>query len=206
VLLVVALVAATAVAAVALAAALTPRGGGGGGGGARTTPATAATTRGHASPSPVAPPPASIVSGGDTMADRRVKTFVREHGADAALSRIAPVLRAADVAWVNLESPLTTLSDPWPGKDVRFPGDPRLAAGLADAGVDLVNMADDDALDQCRAGLLDSILYAEANGIPAVFTGAAARGILVHMRQLSAALGTRVTISGDRGSVRSAGA
>jgi poly-gamma-glutamate capsule biosynthesis protein CapA/YwtB (metallophosphatase superfamily) len=47
---------------------------------------------------------------------------------------------------------------------------------------------------------------ASADGIPAVVTGATARGILLHMQRLSAALGTRVTITGDRGFVRSAGA
>jgi poly-gamma-glutamate synthesis protein (capsule biosynthesis protein) len=377
-LLVVAVVALTVVAAVALAAALTPRGGGGAGvpAAARSTPAAAATTGDHTSPAPpvAAPPSVTVVSGGDTMADRRVKTFIQERGADAVFAGIAPLLRTADVAWVNLESPLTTIDDPWPGKDVHFQGDPRLATGLADAGVDLVNMANNHAVDQGRAGLLDSIrrleragvqvvgagrdaaaarrpvivrtsggatvgflgwadiiwpgfaagsaagvataspdmslveqairdlkrrvdyvvvcfhwgieytdtpiasqvaeahaavdagadlvighhphvlqgvqlyrgrliayslgdlvfdhysvatgqtvlvdavlrphgvrvtlipVYAAANGIPAVVTGAAARGILVHMQRLSAALGTRVTISGDRGYVRSAGA
>ncbi len=374
VLLAVAVIAATIVAALALAAALTPRGGGGGTAAARTTPGAGETAAGPTSPATAATPPVTVVSGGDTMADRQVKAFIRRHGADAVLTGIAPLLRSADVAWVNLESPLTTISDPWPGKDVRFQGDPRLAAALAAAGVDLVNMANNHALDQGHAGLLDSIrrleragvgvvgagrdaaaarrpvivrtsggatvgflgwtdiiwpgfaagtspgvataspdmafveqairslkrrvdyvvvcfhwgieytdvpiasqvaeahaaidagadlvighhphvlqgvqlyhgrliayslgdlvfdhysvatgqtvlvdaelrphgvrvtlipVYASANGIPAVVTGAAARGILVHMRRLSAALGTRVTITGDRGYVRSAGA
>jgi poly-gamma-glutamate synthesis protein (capsule biosynthesis protein) len=374
-LLVVALVAVTVVAALALAAALSPRGGGGRAPAAPTTVGVTTTARGDtSSPAAGVTPPVTVVSGGDTMADRRVKAFIQRHGAEAALAGIAPLLRAADVSWVNLESPLTTVNDPWPGKDVRFQGDPRLAAGLADAGVDLVNMANNHALDQGHAGLLDSIrrleragvavvgagrdaaaarrpvivrtsggatvgflgwtdiiwpgfvagaapgvaaaspdmalvtqairnlrrrvdyvvvcfhwgveytdtptasqvaqahaaidagadlvighhphvlqgvqlyrgrliayslgdlvfdhysvatgqtvlveavlrphgvrvtlvpVYASADGIPAVVTGAAGRGILLHMRQLSAALGTRVTISGDRGSVRSAGA
>jgi hypothetical protein len=49
-------------------------------------------------------------------------------------------------------------------------------------------------------------VYVSMNGIPAIVTGAAGRAILLHMQRLSAALGTRLVISGDRGYVRSSGA
>ena len=49
------------------------------------------------------------------------------------------------------------------------------------------------------------LVCASANGIPSIVTGAAGHAILVHMYQLSAALGTRLTITGDRGFVRSSG-
>ncbi len=105
------------------------------------------------------------------MGDRGVKTYIAAHGADAVFAGIAPVLRAADAAWVNLESPLTDISDPYPGKDVHFQGDPRLAAGLADAGIDVVNMANNHAVDQGPAGLLDSIRRVEAAGVKVVGVG-----------------------------------
>jgi hypothetical protein len=46
-------------------------------------------------------------------------------------------------------------------------------------------------------------VYASSNGIPAIVTGAAGRAILLHMQQISAPLGTRLTIAGDRAYVRS---
>jgi poly-gamma-glutamate synthesis protein (capsule biosynthesis protein) len=49
-------------------------------------------------------------------------------------------------------------------------------------------------------------VYASSNGIPTIVTGAAGRAILLHMQQISAPLGTRLTISGDRAYVRSSGA
>ena len=49
-------------------------------------------------------------------------------------------------------------------------------------------------------------VYASSNGIPTIVTGAPGRAILLHMQRISAALGTRVTISGDRAYVRSSGA
>ncbi len=47
-------------------------------------------------------------------------------------------------------------------------------------------------------------VYVSLNGIPAIVTGAPGRAILLHMQRLSAALGTRLTIAGDRAYVRSA--
>ena len=183
VLIVIALVALTVVAALALAAALAPGGGGGSaapaaapGAGAATSatkPVAAGSISPGGSPAPAATstPSVTVVSGGDTIGDRGVKAYIAAHGADAVFAGIAPVLRAADAAWVNLESPLTDISDPYPGKDVHFQGDPRLAAGLADAGIDVVNMANNHAVDQGPAGLLDAIRRVEAAGVKVVGVG-----------------------------------
>ena len=136
------------------------------------------------SSTPAAAPAVSIVSGGDTMGDRGVKAYIAAQGADEVFAGIAPTLRAADAAWVNLESPLTNTSDPYPGKDVHFQGDPRLAAGLADAGIDVVNMANNHAVDQGQAGLLESIRRVKAAGVKVVGAGkdaaAARRPAIVH--------------------------
>jgi len=179
VLIVIALVALTVVAALALAAALAPGGGGGsaapaaGAATSATKPVAAGSISPGGSPAPAATstPSVTVVSGGDTIGDRGVKAYIAAHGADAVFAGIAPVLRAADAAWVNLESPLTDISDPYPGKDVHFQGDPRLAAGLADAGIDVVNMANNHAVDQGPAGLLDAIRRVEAAGVKVVGVG-----------------------------------
>ena len=174
VLIVIALVALTVVAALALAAALAPGGGGGAGGATSATKSLAAGSAspgGNPAPTATSTPSVTVVSGGDTIGDRGVKAYIAAHGADAVFAGIAPVLRAADAAWVNLESPLTDISDPYPGKDVHFQGDPRLAAGLADAGIDVVNMANNHAVDQGPAGLLDSIRRVEAAGVKVVGVG-----------------------------------
>ena len=182
--IVIAAVALTIVAAIALAAALEPGGGGGASPGSSaaaptTRPAAVASSRppssGGAAPATssthVAAPAVSIVSGGDTIGDRGVGAYIAAHGADAVFAGIAPTLRAADAAWVNLESPLTDLSAPYPGKDVHFRGDPRLAAGLAHAGIDVVNMANNHAVDQGQAGLLDAIRRVKATGVKVVGVG-----------------------------------
>lgn len=181
VLIVVALVALTIVAAVALASAFGPGGGGGsaapaagpGTSAASTVAKPAASVAAASGPAAAtsATPAVSVVSGGDTIGDRGVKAYLAVHGAAAVFAGIAPVLRSADVAWVNLESPLTGISAPYPGKDVHFQGDPRLAAGLADAGIDVVNMANNHAVDQGQTALLDSIRRVEAAGLGVVGAG-----------------------------------
>jgi poly-gamma-glutamate synthesis protein (capsule biosynthesis protein) len=201
--IVVAAAALTILAAVALASALEPGRGGGNAAQpgssaasptARSVAARSSQTAPSGSPAPAtssatadaaaAAAAVSIVSGGDTMGDRGVKTYLAAHGADAVFAGIAPTLRAADAAWVNLESPLTATSDPYPGKDVHFQGDPRLAAGLADAGIDVVNMANNHAVDQGQAGLLESIRRVQAAGVKVVGVGkdaaAARRPAIVH--------------------------
>ena len=183
--IVVAAAALTILAAVALASALEPGRGGGNAAqpGSSAASPTARSVAGSSQTTPSGSPAAatssatagtpavSIVSGGDTMGDRGVKTYLAAHGADAVFAGIAPTLRAADAAWVNLESPLTATSDPYPGKDVHFQGDPRLAAGLADAGIDVVNMANNHAVDQGQAGLLESIRRVNAAGVKVVGVG-----------------------------------
>jgi hypothetical protein len=47
---------------------------------------------------------------------------------------------------------------------------------------------------------------ASSNGIPTIVTGAAGRAILLHMKQISAPLGTHLKVAGDRAYVRSSGA
>jgi poly-gamma-glutamate synthesis protein (capsule biosynthesis protein) len=111
------------------------------------------------------------VSGGDTQADRNVKAYIAAQGGDAVLAGIARYFRAADAAWLNLESPLTSISNPWPGKDVHFQGDPRLAPALAWAGIDVVTMANNHAVDQGQAGLLDSIRRVAKAGVQVVGAG-----------------------------------
>jgi poly-gamma-glutamate synthesis protein (capsule biosynthesis protein) len=124
-----------------------------------------------ASPSPTGTPSVRIVSGGDVMGDRQVKAYAQANGGDAVLRGIAPALKKGDVAWVNLESPLTTMGSPWPGKDVHFQGTPLLAPALGKAGLDVVTMGNNHALDYGDAALVDTIKRVEKGGVEVVGAG-----------------------------------
>lgn len=83
------------------------------------------------------------------------------------LRRIAPVFRAADVAFANLETPLSD--------DARWSGAFRtptaFAGGLAWAGIDVVATANNHALDAEGQGLLDTREALWRAGVGAVGTG-----------------------------------
>jgi poly-gamma-glutamate synthesis protein (capsule biosynthesis protein) len=80
---------------------------------------------------------------------------------------IAPILREADVAFANLETPLSDR-----GRYVgAFRGSPAFADGLRWAGIDVVSTANNHALDAEGEGLLDTRAALFQAGVGAVGTG-----------------------------------
>jgi poly-gamma-glutamate synthesis protein (capsule biosynthesis protein) len=144
-------------------------GGGGSAAGAAPEEATASPTSSPAAPAE--PPSARVVSGGDVMPDRQVEQFANANGAQAVFAGIAPVLMKGDAAWVNLEGVTSKLGSPWPGKDYTFEGPPEFAPALADAGVDVVTMANNHTVDYGRAALKDTIARLEKAGVHVVGAG-----------------------------------
>jgi len=150
------------------------------GGRAATTKKTAARQTPHSTPTK--PKPAvtsvSIVAGGDLMADQGVASFIQTYGANAVLAGVEPLLSHADLAFVNLESPLSDKGTRQAWKDVTFEGDPRMAPALASAGVDVVTMANNHAMDYGAAALLDTISRLKRVHVAVVGAGASATAAL----------------------------
>ncbi len=128
-----------------------------------------------AAPSAAADLSFTITGGGDVAGDGIVNSYIRAHGAHALLNHIRPVLSATDLAFINLESPFSTKGWPQSWKDVVFRGDPRMIPGLAWAGVDVVNMANNHTMDYHAAALLDTIRRLKKAGVAHVGAGANAR-------------------------------
>jgi poly-gamma-glutamate synthesis protein (capsule biosynthesis protein) len=101
-----------------------------------------------------------------------VGEYIDANGGEAALRKVAPLLSGADVAFVNLESPLSDTGTRNAAKDVTFRGRPALVAGLTSAGVDVVSLANNHALDWGPAALLDTIARLQAAGIAHAGAGA----------------------------------
>ncbi len=117
-----------------------------------------------ATPTPTATS-VTIVAGGDVIGDRSIRTIIANQGGEAVFKGITGILTRADLAFVNLETPLTTSGDPQYWKDVVFKGDPRLAEAMADSGVDVVTMANNHAGDQGDSGLTDSLRHLRRAGL-----------------------------------------
>ena len=142
--------------------------------GSRPSPTQAASGDAGATPiadAPAEPPPVRIVSGGDVMTDRVVKSYISAQGAGAVLRGIAPQLEKGDAAWVNLESPLSTLGSPTPGKDYTFEGPPSMAKALAAAGINVVTLGNNHTVDYGQAALVDTIKRLEKAGVQVVGAG-----------------------------------
>jgi hypothetical protein len=103
-----------------------------------------------------------------------------EGGSRAALSggltAITPALSRADLTTVTLETAVTARRDRETSKAYTFRAPISAFATLKSAGVDVVTMANNHALDYGQVGLVDSLAASREAALPVVGAGATARG------------------------------
>jgi poly-gamma-glutamate synthesis protein (capsule biosynthesis protein) len=129
-----------------------------------SAPAPAAATT---SAAPLAPDsPVTLAFGGDVHFEGRLADLVRPDGLDA----LRPVLGAADVAVVNLETAITDRGVEQP-KIYHFRTTPQALATLQQGGVDAVSMANNHAVDYGPDGLADTLAAQAASPIPVIGIG-----------------------------------
>jgi hypothetical protein len=87
------------------------------------------------------------------------------------LDPVAPVLSQADLAMVNLETAVTDGGEPVAGKNYHFRSPAASFTALKAAGVDVVNMANNHALDYGPAGMADTFAAIAAAKIPVTGIG-----------------------------------
>ena len=92
-------------------------------------------------------------------------------GRPDALTELAPHLGVADLAMVNLETAITDRGRPEP-KQFHFRTSPRALDRLAEAGIDVVTMANNHAVDYGPDGLADTLDAKRDSPIPIVGVGA----------------------------------
>jgi len=100
-----------------------------------------------------------------------VGKYIDKNGGEAALSQVASWLNTADVAFVNLEGPISDKGSKLSWKEYTFRSRTALAQGLASAGVDVVSMANNHAMDCGSAALLDTIERLHAVGVQEAGSG-----------------------------------
>ncbi|MDY6874837.1 MAG: CapA family protein [Chloroflexota bacterium] len=99
---------------------------------------------------------------GDVMLGRGVAQAL-DGDWETAFAEVRPWLAEADLAFANLESPLTTVPQMSDGYDLRAP--PEAVAALRVAGFDVVSLANNHALDAGEAGLAETVGTLNATGI-----------------------------------------
>jgi poly-gamma-glutamate synthesis protein (capsule biosynthesis protein) len=98
---------------------------------------------------------ATLVLAGDVMLGRTVTSSHSPNRWSLALASLRPHVSRADLAFANLESPLTHAPSIGPGYDLRAP--PESVAALRTAGFDLLSLANNHALDSGPRGLKDTL-------------------------------------------------
>ncbi len=122
-------------------------------------------------PATVQPKEFSIVASGDVMLGRRVADAMRKQGVHYPFAQVALYLRDADLAFGNLESPLSLQGTPLPGKGIWFRGDPKGAEALREAGYSVMSVANNHTLDYDTPAFLDTLAVLREQGIAPVGGG-----------------------------------
>jgi poly-gamma-glutamate capsule biosynthesis protein CapA/YwtB (metallophosphatase superfamily) len=122
-----------------------------------------------------------LLAAGDIMPVQATAGIIAARGPDYPFALVAPLLRQADIAFANLEAPLTAHRIPTRGKsqadldaggDYVFRGSPLVAGALRRAGISVVSVANNHAMDYGSAGLLETLARLERAGVRAVGAGA----------------------------------
>ena len=118
-------------------------------------------------PAPVEPPPpaepveraVTIGAGGDILCHLKVVRSAREHesGFDHVFGRLREVIGDDEVAFANLETPLSERIDPETGEPPVLGAPGSVAPALAAAGIDVVSVANNHSYDQMATGLGDTL-------------------------------------------------
>jgi len=115
--------------------------------------------------------PIILIATGDILLGRAVNyRTVTKNNFDWPFENIQNILKTADVAFINLEGPLiencvlTQIG-------MRFCGDIRNAEGLVNAGVDVVNLANNHAGDYGVEGIKQTTKLLNDKGIETIGTG-----------------------------------
>ena len=131
------------------------------------TAAAVEDASGAAEPVPEPPPPPAsftLVAVGDIMLDRWVGEKIKRDGASRILEEVRDELRSGDLAFANLESPLSTVG-PHAPKACVFRADPAAVEVLMDGGFNIVSVANNHTLDAGVAGLMQTLDHLELAGI-----------------------------------------
>ncbi len=111
-----------------------------------------------------------IVAVGDMSLARGVNVGLYSGRPESPLRYVAPLISRAQVAFGNLESPLTKRAKRAPTKGPRggsiyLKGNPDFAFLLTEAGFDVLSLANNHVMDYGEQGLADTIYYLEQEEI-----------------------------------------
>lgn len=117
-----------------------------------------------------------VIVGGDVMAHERVKQTARQNGIapesyfGSLIREIRPIVSGADIAFANLETPVS-VSQPVQPRPFVFNAPEDLLKGLKWAGFGVLSVANNHALDQQVSGLGETIDAVRSEGLVPIGAG-----------------------------------
>ena len=154
----------------------------------------------------------SFQFGGDVMMGRRYQQPVQrtdtpiattEAGARSVVRNVAPIMAAADVSTVNLETVVGRLpsTGAYPAKRFLLQSPPVILAALHDLGVDLVTLGNNHAYDWQDPGVESTIAALDGAGIAWAGAGTTAQqaeaGRMIDVRGTKVGVVSATTVNGD---------
>lgn len=106
----------------------------------------------------------SLVAAGDILLDGFVGEQISRYGVNFPFAKVAPVLQKADIAFANLETPVSVRGKA-ADKTFAFRSKPAALAGLGYAGIDGVTLANNHILDYGQQAMLDTLIHLDRNKI-----------------------------------------
>ncbi len=107
---------------------------------------------------------------GDVMLARSIGARLEANGANTAFAGVSEILAGADIAFANLETAIASGGAPEP-KGYTFRAPPIAADALVAAGIDLVSLANNHALDYGPEALAETQSLLSERGIRSVGAG-----------------------------------
>ncbi|WP_261130160.1 CapA family protein [Bacillus sp. Marseille-Q3570] len=108
--------------------------------------------------------PITISFTGDILLDSRVGAAIDQHGVDYPYQSVKHILQKSDITIGNLETSVSTRGTP-EEKLFAFRSKPETLKGLADAGYDMVSIANNHTLDYGTEALFDTMDHLKNYGI-----------------------------------------
>jgi poly-gamma-glutamate capsule biosynthesis protein CapA/YwtB (metallophosphatase superfamily) len=118
------------------------------------------------------PPRFTFTAVGDIMLDRGVGSRIKKYRPDYPFAHVAGLLKNADLTFGNLESMISKTGKKTLGKEVTFRADIDSVAGLSFAGIDIVSLANNHAIDFGDAALIETMDILAHNRIAYIGAGA----------------------------------
>ncbi len=113
----------------------------------------------------------SLIAVGDVMIGGHVKEFTDQFGFGYPFEITRVILAGADLTFCNLEGPLSTKGIKEENKEFAFRTNPKAAEGLANAGFDVVSLANNHIMDYGQDALFETIAHLEKNNIKGIGAG-----------------------------------